>query len=107
MRSDFLEKGILNQELLERNIENIKYYLEEEYKYINKIYDKLNESSKYYCSFNTNLILEVIYNLPDNAEFLKNKREKYVIVLNKNIIKYNNLSIETKRIFNDWSNKNE
>lgn len=99
-------KGILNRELLEKNIGNIKYYLEEEYSYLNKIYAKLKESSESYFSFNSNLILQTISTIPSDAEFLKNKREKYVNILNENIIKYNDLSIQTKKIFNDWSNRN-
>lgn len=101
-----MEKGILNRELLEKNIENIKYYLEEEYTYLNKICDKMKESSESYFSLNSNLILQTISNISNDAKFLKNKREKYVNILNKNIIKYSDLSIETKKNFNDWSNRN-
>lgn len=94
-----MDKGILNQSLLEKNIEQIKFYSLEEKQILNKIDKELNEGSKNYNSTNTALFLNNVGNFKNNIDFIYEKRIRYTTVLNEMIVKYNELSIATRQIF--------
>lgn len=94
-----MDKGILNQSSLEKNIEQIKFYSLEEKQILNKIDKELNEGSKNYNSTNTALFLNNVGNFKTNIDFIYEKRIRYTAILNEMIVKYNDLSIATRQIF--------
>ena len=94
-----MDKGILNQSSLEKNIEQIKFYSLEEKQILNKIDRELNEGSKNYNSTNTALFLNNVGNFKTNIDFVYEKRIRYTTILNEMIVKYNELSIATRQIF--------
>ena len=94
-----MDKGILNQSSLEKNIEQIKFYSLEEKQILNKIDKELNEGSKNYNSTNTALFLNNVGNFKTNIDFVYEKRIRYTTILNEMIVKYNELSIATRQIF--------
>ena len=94
-----MDKGILNQSSLEKNIEQIKFYSLEEKQILNKIDKELNEGSKNYNSTNTALFLNNVGNFKINIDFIYEKRIRYTTILNEMIVKYNELSIATRQIF--------
>lgn len=96
-----MDKGILNQSSLEKNIEQIKFYSLEEKQILNKIDKELNEVSKNYNSTNTALFLNNVRNFKTNIDFIYEKRIKYTTVLNEMISKYNELSFATRQIFDE------
>ena len=95
-----MDKGFLDQPSLEKNIEKIKFYSLEEKQIMNKIVEELNEESKNYNSTNTALFLNSVASFKANIDFIYEKRIRYTTVLSEMIVKYNNLSIATQRIFN-------
>lgn len=94
-----MDKGILNQSLLEKDIEKIKFYSQEEKVKLNKLCNKFNEISKEYKSNNTVLLLNNVGNLKNNINQIYEKRIKYTEVLNRVISQYNRLSDETLKYF--------
>lgn len=94
-----MDRVIINQLLLERNIQQIDFYTNEEQLILNKISNQLYEISKNYKSNNNSLILEDINKFKEKITNLTKKRKQYNVVLNKVIQKYNDLGIETIEIF--------
>ena len=94
-----MNKGIINQPLLEQNIKQIEFYAKEEQKSLTKICSALEEGSKEYNSPNVKLLLDNISVLKGKIELINKKRFKYMEILNKVILKYNNLARETKNKF--------
>ena len=107
MRSDILNKGILDSYLLKKNIEYLKFYIDEEYKNLNDIYNQLIECSNWYSSLNSKLFLNEINNILNNIKLIQENRLKYVNVLDDVIIKYEDASKYTKKIFNYGGNTYE
>lgn len=107
MRSDILDKGILDSDLLKKNIEYLKFYIDEEYKNLNDIYNRLIECNNCYSSLNSKLFISEINNIPNNIKLIQENRLKYVNVLDNVIIKYEDSSKYTKKIFNYGGNTYE
>lgn len=95
-----MNKGILNHTLLEKNIEQIKFYALEETKSLNKVDKILNDAISNYNSTNTALFLNNESSLKTNINFIYEKRIKYTAVLNEMIEIYNELSEDTRQISN-------
>lgn len=96
-----MNRGILNQSLLEKDIEQINFYASEEIKTLNKICQKFEDGTSNYNSANTSLLLSNINNFKDSIDKLTNKRENYTYILNKVILQYDNLSELSKKTFNE------
>ena len=94
-----VDKAILNESLLEKNIGQIKFYAIEEKKALKKICNQLNEFNDSYNSSNFNDFLNSINKLKVKIDFIYEKRIKYVKILNKVISKYKTLSRQTVRNF--------
>lgn len=99
--SRLLDNGILNEMLLEKNIEMIKYYSSEEKRLLSKINNKIGEISKNYHSTNSALLMNSNSNLKSNINYIYNKRIKYTTVLNEVILRYQESSNATVEIFNN------
>lgn len=96
-----MNNGILNEMLLEKNIEMIKYYSTEEKRLLSKINNKIGEISKNYHSTNSALLMNNNSNLKSNINYIYNKRIKYTTVLNEVILRYQESSNATVEIFNN------
>lgn len=102
-----MDKGILDSNLLKKNIEYLKSYIDEEYKNLNNIYNQLIECNNCYSSLNSKLFLNEINSVPNSTKLIQENRLKYVNVLNNVIIKYEDASKYTKKIFNYGGNTYE
>ena len=96
-----MNNGILNEMLLEKNIEMIKYYSTEEKRLLSKINNKISEISNNYHSTNSSLLMNSSSNLKSNINSIYNKRLKYTTVLNEVILRYQESSNATVKIFNN------
>lgn len=92
--------GILIHSLFSKNIEQINFYADEEYKNLNKICQVLQEINNNYNSENTNLLSNDVSIFKENINKISEKRVKYSECLNEVILKYNTLANETKQFFN-------
>ena len=102
-----MNKGILESELLEKNIEYLQFYINEEYKMLNNIYNQMIECNSCYSSLNSKLFINEINNIPNNIKLIQENRLKYINILNNVIVKYKETSESTKNIFNYGGNVNE
>ena len=97
--SDILQKGILNLNDIEGNIKFLNFYIEEENKKVNRIYQKLLECNRNYNTSYNSLFLEAINIIPVNIRLIKEKRMRYTATLANVIVKYNNLAKNTTQLF--------
>jgi len=96
-----MNEGIINKDLLNKDIEQIEYYKNEEKNILNKINNKLNECIDNYTSSNKNLFLTKINNFNDDINKIYEKRGMYITVLKHTIEKYDYLSNKTVDIFSE------
>ncbi len=96
-----MNKGLLNESLLDKDIEQINLYATEEKETLKCICNKFLETSNSYKSTNTALLLNVVNNLKGNIGSIYQKRVDYVGVLNKAISSYNTLSNKTVTMFEE------
>lgn len=94
-----MDKGVLNESLLEKNIEQVQLYSDEEKESLTAICDKFYEFSKSYCSANTTILNNNIDELKSNISTIYAKRNQYVKILNEVIEKYDVLSNITVATF--------
>ena len=90
-----MNENILNKALLEKNIEQINYYIEEEKQLLNKIFEKMELCLKDYNTSNTAKYLEKITDSKLNVSKISTKRTQYINILNNAIARYDRVSIET------------
>lgn len=96
-----MNKGILNESLLEKEIEQIIFYANEEKTNLRKICNNLIELDNCYNSTNTKIFINNANNLKSKINTIYQKRIKYTNILKKVIINYNTLSNKTVEIFNE------
>lgn len=77
---------------LEKNIEKIDFYKDEEEKVLKKISNQLEECNKRYHSSNTTYLSNKAANIKGNINNIKNKRIKYNQVLKTTIERYKEMS---------------
>ncbi len=94
-----MNKGILNQSLVEKNIQQLTFYSNEEQKKLNQICVNMLEASTNYKSSNTSLLVNHVTMIQNQLPKINEKRTYYRKVLNDAINQYNRLSLETKRAF--------
>lgn len=94
-----MNKGLLNETLLEKDIEQINIYANEEKEMLKNICNKFVEVSNSYNSTNSALLLNTVNNLKGNISSIYQKRTSYIGVLNRAISSYNILSNETVAMF--------
>lgn len=99
-----MNKGLLNRDLLEKDIEQLVFYTKEEKTVLVKIYQKLEEITSDYNSTNTALFLSNISNSKNIIDKIYEKRNQYINILKKEIIKYNRLSNQATKVFNREGN---
>ena len=90
-----MNENILNKSLVEKNIEQINYYAEEENQTLNKIYEKLQMCADNYSTSNKALFLEKIANKDFVVSKIASKRAIYSKVLTNAIARYDRVSGET------------
>lgn len=90
-----MNENILNKTLLEKNIEQINFYSEEEKQVLSKIFEKMQICLKNYNTSNTAQFLEKIIDSKLSTSKISTKRTKYVKVLNNAIARYDRVSMET------------
>ena len=94
-----MNKGLLNESFLDKDIEQINLYSNEENEKLKSICNKFTEISSLYSSTNTALILNSLNNLKGNIKNIYKKRIEYIGVLNRAKESYNLLSKETVVMF--------
>ena len=87
-----MEKGIIEQSLLEKNIEYLEFYSDEEKVMLNKIYNKVIDIVNNYISENSKLLINKNIHLKKNIDDIAAKRIRYTKILNKVILIYNDTS---------------
>ena len=90
-----MNENILNKSLLEKNIEQINYYSEEEKQVLGKIFEKMQLCLRNYNTSNTADFLEKIIDSKASVSKISSKRAKYVNILSNAIARYDRVSIET------------
>lgn len=84
--------GHIHLSYLEKNIEKIDFYKDEEEKILKKICSQLEECNKRYRSSNTTNLSNKVTNIKGNINNIKNKRIKYNQVLKTTIERYKEMS---------------
>ena len=92
--------GLLNKPFLQKNIEEIDFYANEERLLLIKISEKIKSCTKNYKSTKNSKILEEQNDVQKNINKISVKREKYSLILNKQIEKYDSLVEMTVQKFN-------
>ena len=88
------------EDLLRKNIEKISFYKNQENEQLNKYVELLNSGLESYKSdTNTHNIENNIDNLSDSLSDIELKRKRYIEILEKVIILYNNLKNKTTERF--------
>lgn len=87
-RGEKMNKGVINENLLEKNIQQIEFYAKEEVEFLNKIYNKLEEFRENYVSENNAFLLPKINNYKKNIDDIHQKRKKYCNILREVIALY-------------------
>lgn len=95
-----MKNGFLDRAALEKDIEQIKFYAEEEKEKLAKIREQIERCTENYDSQNTKLILESIENYGQNVEKFYDKRLSYMLVLKNAIALYEDLGQKTVERFN-------
>ncbi len=91
-----MNENTLNKTLLEKDIEQINYYANEEKNILNKIFERMKLcTNEYNSSSNKSIILDKINSSQTMISKIESNRAKYVNVLNNAIKRYDRISIET------------
>ena len=90
-----MNKAILNESLLEKDIEKITFYASEEKKVLNSVFAQMNEFGNDYASVNFSAISNTNNILKSKIDFIYEKRMKYIKILNRVIKQYRSLSKAT------------
>lgn len=93
-----MDRGILDVESVQKNIELIDYYSREEALVLDKIYNSFNNCNNNYQSEDKKIKLDNTL-LQNNIRLIKEKRFKYTITLREAINRYQMLSQETEKFF--------
>lgn len=99
-----MDKALLKQSFLEKDIDKITYYTLEEKKILINIYNAIEEGLSNYNTTNKSLFTNTLINYFSNVEKIFNKRLEYIKVLKDVITKYKTLSIKTISIFDKQIN---
>lgn len=94
-----MNKGNLNREFLEKNIEQIIFYRDEEKNNLLNIFGQMEQSIGNYKSKNSSQFLNRISELKPAIEQIYAKRLSYISLLNKVIVQYESLSMKTIETF--------
>lgn len=97
-----MDRGIIEESLLTKDIEQIEMYAEEENLNLNKIYSVCQEASSTYISSNSNMLNSSLSNMTNDAKKLLKKRNEYANTLRRVIERYHMLTETTKRKFEDF-----
>ena len=96
-----MDKGIIDESLLTKDIELIDMYAKEENSTLLKICSICDEASQTYVSSNSSIINSYLNYMPNDADRLYKKREAYSDVLRRVIKRYNTLAYATREKFED------
>ncbi len=99
-----MNEGLLDRELLEKDIEQIEYYKEEERKTLEDICSQLEVCREFYQSQNIPQLLNDTDNPKMKCSMLYSKRNQYATTLKKAIELYETLSNETIKKFDGGLN---
>ncbi len=80
-----MDKGILNEPLVQKNVALLESYCSEEKNKLGQIFNVFSESISCYKSGNTGAISSKISNLKNNNSTIYYNRQRYIDVLNKAI----------------------
>lgn len=90
-------KGIINQELLEKDIEYIDFYSNEENKLLNELNSEFQNMKEFYSSDNTFLFLKTVSDFSEDIKKILVKRNLYSVILNAVISLYHETTIEARK----------
>lgn len=93
--------GMLDQILLEKNIEKLVLYTDEEYSVLQNIVMELECLQQEYHTKNVNELSASTLKLKEDVNKIKSKRIEYINALQKVIEQYNRLSNEVTSIFEE------
>lgn len=93
--------GMLDQILLEKNIEKLVLYTDEEYSVLQNIVMELECLQQEYHTKNVNELSTSTLKLKEDVNKIKSKRVEYINALQKVIEQYNRLSNEVTSIFEE------
>ena len=96
-----MNKGIIDETLINKDIEFIDYYSEEETDCLRKLNSLFEDVEKNYSSDNTSLFLQSLENSESDILKFNEKRAKYILVLQKAIMKYKDAVENSKNIFKE------
>lgn len=95
-----MNQSLLNEGLLQKDIEQLAYYTDEENEVLKKISSVLRDVSNSYQSPNTASFLNHTTHWQQKIRPIYEKRKQYEITLNRVIEQYNRLTNETIQKFN-------
>lgn len=90
-----MNKGVVNENLLIKNMEKISFYSNEEYQSLTKIFQKLDSVNGIYNSENTKILQSHINKFGEDIPKIKDNRNKYVEILKRVMTKYKTLALNT------------
>ncbi len=100
-----MDKGIINQELLEKNRKLIDFYSREEQKTLSQIYTVFLEVCQNYQSTNTPFFTNHIQYEKSLLPVLDQKRSQYTAVMGDVVARYNLLSNQVTQKFEGRNSK--
>lgn len=83
-----MEYGILRKNELHNDIVKIKFYSDEEFESLKKIYNTIVELETNYKSNNNKYVNDYLNSMWKNSKKLVKNRRQYISILNKQICKY-------------------
>lgn len=95
-----MNTNVLDQPLLEKNVEQIKLYANEEQSILTIINNTMLSITDSYKSSNSNQIQTNITNFTPNITKIYHKRTTYTNTLTNVIAQYNQISIQANQVFN-------
>lgn len=94
-----MNKGIIEESYLQKNIDKINFYSNEEKKVLIKISQQFERCNDNYKSTNANIFMKTMNSFNLNVDRIYTKREKYQITLKNVITQYKSLSVQ---VINDF-----
>lgn len=98
-----MDKGQLIQSALERNINHIYFYAQEERTNLMKIFTALDNCCQHYNTTNSQLFQPQLTTNKNYIEKIYDKRIAYITTINQAIIHYNELGVNTTKSFQNYT----
>lgn len=94
-------KVILNSNELNNELEKIYMYKTEESIFFDKIISSLNQMTNLYVTNNSDSLNNLNFEMVEKLKIVNNIHNNYITVINKNLVKYEEVSKKVENILSD------